>query len=279
MLEGEEARGRSVGGGESTEAAGVQIEIHYEKSSYTALLLRHRATGTDAKVLKEEEEEAAHFPLLLMHMPASLRGVVVDYLTSAFDTRMEEMRLSSSLIQEVLEGFLGDLSSSPTTGGGVMVAQVVKELQVTLAFRGDGGSALRSLDVRVRREDVEGFLRRGKAAASTSPLTTTGGRRTGEVDGTVVGGMGPFMGALGRYLKEHLALDIEHEDVGVSKVACGGFVLAREGRVKILAPGGAGGGEAGEGEGSRSARRAIAGLMARLFERAELRGFEDELGG
>lgn len=48
----------------------------------------------------------------------------------------------------------------------------------------------------------------------------------------------PFIEALAQYVQQHLALDMFHPAVRISKIACGGFVLS-EGRVKIfgLSPG------------------------------------------
>jgi hypothetical protein len=43
----------------------------------------------------------------------------------------------------------------------------------------------------------------------------------------------PFTDALAQYVRQHLALDMFHPAVRISKVACGGFVLS-EGRVKIF---------------------------------------------
>ena len=66
-----------------------------------------------------------------------------------------------------------------------------------------------------------------------------------------------------------------HEDVGVSKVACGGFVLAREGRVEIVA---AVGEDSSEEDERQIGKMAMIELIRRLFERAEVQGFEGELG-
>ncbi|KAG6353837.1 hypothetical protein INS49_005318 [Diaporthe citri] len=44
----------------------------------------------------------------------------------------------------------------------------------------------------------------------------------------------PFIEALAQYVQQHLALDMFHPAVRISKIACGGFVLS-EGRVKIFA--------------------------------------------
>ena len=240
------------------ETAGVWIELEYEKTNYTALLLRNprprRDRGNEASAAPAEEGEI-HLPLLLTHMPSALRSTLQDYLTTTFDARIEETRLSSTFLAAALEGFLADLSPLGAAG----MAKVVKDLQITLAFRIPVTPSLRTLDVTIRREDVWGFLVKGKSTAAGK-------------DG---GGAKAFMSALGGYLKAHLALDITHEDVRVSKVACGGFVLARDGRAKIMGTA-EGGVEGDEGE---TGRRAFGGLMGRLFERAEVWRFEDGLGG
>lgn len=43
----------------------------------------------------------------------------------------------------------------------------------------------------------------------------------------------PFTDALAQYVLQHLALDMFHPAVRITKVACGGFVLS-EGRIKIF---------------------------------------------
>lgn len=256
LLGDEAAWGREQPAEGVEQGGGVWIELRYEKLSYTALLLRNPRARRKEALARTAEEEETHLPLLLMHMPSPLRSTVQDYLTTTFDTRIEDMRLSPRLLAAALEGFLADLS--PLGAGGL--AKAVKDLQLTLAFRGPVVPSLRTLDVKIRREDIRGFMARGGSMGA----------------GKDAGDASPFMTALGAYLKAHLALDMAHEDVGVSKVACGGFVMAREGRVKIVAPAG---GEGGEGDEGHVGRRAVVGLMGRLFERAEVSRFEDELGG
>ena len=251
------------GGPTAEKAAGVCIELRYEKITYMAHLLRNpnHAKRRAREGQQEDEspgvgEEGMHLPLLLMHMPSPLRSAVQDYLATTFDTCIEEMRLSYSFLAAALEGFLADVSSA----GAGRVAKVIKDLQITLTFRGPVAPSLRTLDITIRREDVQGFLIRGKSMATGKDVEDTK----------------PFMSALGAYLKAQMALDMGHEDVGVAKLACGGFVLAREGKIKIVAPAGGAGVEEDE---DQMGRRAVVGLMGRLFERAEVRGFEDELGG
>jgi hypothetical protein len=43
-----------------------------------------------------------------------------------------------------------------------------------------------------------------------------------------------FTAALAHYIDGHLALNINHPYVAISKIACGAFVLGAEGRIKIF---------------------------------------------
>ncbi|KAK4161362.1 kinetochore complex Sim4 subunit Fta1-domain-containing protein [Cladorrhinum sp. PSN259] len=67
----------------------------------------------------------------------------------------------------------------------------------------------------------------------------------------------PFTEALGRYLREHTAIDLFHPAVRVVKIACGGFVIA-EGRLKIFKP-------TGEGQ-----KRAAWELLREIIGKAEV---------
>lgn len=88
----------------------------------------------------------------------------------------------------------------------------------------------------------------------------------------------PFTEALAAYLRQHLALDMFHPAVRVSRIACGGFVLS-EGRVKLFGvpppPGGEGDGD-GDGGAVRRAvaegmQRGLWGVFGGLVERARVR--------
>lgn len=67
--------------------------------------MRQEADGSD-----EEGEDESHLPLLLLHMPSPLRSTLQDYLITTFDTRIEEIQLSSPFIALSLEGYLADIS-------------------------------------------------------------------------------------------------------------------------------------------------------------------------
>lgn len=85
----------------------------------------------------------------------------------------------------------------------------------------------------------------------------------------------PFIEALAQYVQQHLALDMFHPAVRISKIACGGFVLS-EGRVKIF-------GVPPRTEGDRTIsdtkQRAIWGVLEGLLEKARVNPPEETLRG
>ncbi|KAK3389743.1 kinetochore complex Sim4 subunit Fta1-domain-containing protein [Podospora didyma] len=81
----------------------------------------------------------------------------------------------------------------------------------------------------------------------------------------------PFTEALGRYVHQHLALDLFHPGVRITKIACGGFVMS-EGRVKVFAAidlGDATSGAEGSGPGQRAA---VWELLRDLVGKAKVNG-------
>lgn len=83
----------------------------------------------------------------------------------------------------------------------------------------------------------------------------------------------PFTEALAQYVQKHLALDMLHPAVRISKVACGGFALS-ETRVKIF---GAPPTSQGHGGISDTKQRAVWGVLEGLLERAQLKLFDRAL--
>ena len=83
----------------------------------------------------------------------------------------------------------------------------------------------------------------------------------------------PFVEALAQYMQQHLALDMFHPAVRISKIACGGFVLS-EGRVKIFGvpP------SVDADHGVPDARqRAIWGVLSGLLEKARVKPPHEKL--
>ena len=193
--------------------AGIKIDIEFERAKYMALLLR------DASETGEFNEKFTRLPLVLTRMPALVRTTLLEYLAVNFDTRAEPLLLSGSLICESLESFLAECAEDPDN-----FEKTVKEVQLSISFLSPAAPNLKTLDVAIRREDVRGFVRHGQTNASS---TASQARVTN----------GTFMAALQKYLQAHLALDIDHQQVLISRVACGAFALGREGKVKLFPPG------------------------------------------
>lgn len=85
----------------------------------------------------------------------------------------------------------------------------------------------------------------------------------------------PFTEALAQYIRKHLALDMFHPAVRVTKIACGGFALS-EGRVKIF--GAVPSGEQGDGL-SDPEQRAVWAVLEGLLERAQVKPLDRTLIG
>lgn len=83
----------------------------------------------------------------------------------------------------------------------------------------------------------------------------------------------PFTEALAEYVREHLALDIFHPAVRVTKIACGGFVLS-EGRVKVF---GVPPSDDGEDGMSDRNQRAVWSVLGNLLDRAQVKPLGDTL--
>ena len=187
---------------------GIRVELEYEKVNYTALLLRAAGDRNGRSVEGEEK-----LPFLMLRMPSAVREVFIDYISTAFDARIDTMRLPANVLGEALEGYLEEVES--TEDG---IQKLVKEIQLSLGFKVEG---LKSLDITIKREDIIQFLNKGREVVSKG------------VNGKT---KGPFMVALKQYLSNHLALDVEHGDVFLARVACGAFALGREGKFKLFAP-------------------------------------------
>lgn len=74
----------------------------------------------------------------------------------------------------------------------------------------------------------------------------------------------PFIEALAKYLLKHLALDLFHPAVRVTKIACGGFVLS-ESRVKIFGAAASGGGAVPD-----TVQKAVWAVLDGLLDRADV---------
>lgn len=197
---------------DASEARGIHIELRYQKATYTALLLRDPNS--------EETSAPPDFtalPLLFVRMPAALRDTFTTYLTSTFDARLAPMKLRSRFLSSSLETLLSRLHPLDPSS-------LLTRLQLQLSFpTACPTSALRCLDITLSRNDIPTFLTRG---SSLLPTTPTASNITG-----------PFTAALSAYLSAHLALDLTHAGVHISKIALPPLLaLSADGRIKIFSP-------------------------------------------
>lgn len=262
---------------------GLWLQIRHEHASYIAVLLPGLETfgnqgmsrwqmAPGEKVgnsgAQAEQNNFLHLPLLLFRMPASLKTIICEWLSSTFDCRVSKLALGTKTILDVWEHWVQRMGL-PTTG---------PDFQIVLGFNAplpdpdtptiqNGASAesdadskavmasgLRSLDITIRAIDLRRFVRAGKnipvAAGTTNAwdedarerrrLAGTNDddgwawRRPDKKDGGNVQNQ-PFTEALGAYLDRHLALNLFHPSVRVIQVSCSGFVLAQS-RLKIVRP-------------------------------------------
>ncbi|KZM21668.1 uncharacterized protein EKO05_0000977 [Ascochyta rabiei] len=184
-----------------TEARGIEVSLEYEKQSYNALLLRDSTNAV-------APDGFSALPLLLVKMPGPVREVFLQYLRTTFDAYVAPLKLPSTFITASMETYFKHLSASASTQS---IQDVVRQLNIQLAFP-DTTTLVKHIDVTIAAADVPGFVTRGKHARDN-----------------------PFTAALSSYLAKHLALDVSHPKVQVSRISCNSFHLGTE-RLKLAAP-------------------------------------------
>ncbi|KAI9739149.1 MAG: hypothetical protein M1834_007362 [Cirrosporium novae-zelandiae] len=194
---------------------GLLIELQYEKNLYKAILLQH---SSPPDVINDSH--FTRFPVLLTRMPGPLCKTFLNYLSNTFDTRISVMSLSSQFMSTMLEQYLEDTSSSQSS---IVFQSVVRTLQLTISFPPPISPSLKSLDITIPKEDIIGFKKAG--------------RRLNQVERAGIGPtMGDFTTALSAYIDNTLSMSLKanNENIRISKIACGGFVIVGEGRIKLL---------------------------------------------
>jgi hypothetical protein len=230
---------------------GVLIEVEYELATYIGILLFDSSSSTSSS--QDSRKGFMSFPVLLTRMPTSLRSRLQSYLSSTFDTYASTFSPSSSFLASSLESYLSKLPDSITK----------KDIVLTLGFpipTSTSSSAsstinapvapmLKNITMTVSGHDISNFLSRGQRllqlrsqnsdADTPSPSYALKRKRppqtsapNTETDLT----KGPFMAAMSLYTLSHMALPIEHPDIKLLRVACGGYVLGGEGKIKIFEP-------------------------------------------
>lgn len=316
-LDGDDANDRHRTASQLQGAKALHISLRYETASCTALLLPPLRRGEDGLGAAhtrfsvagvddmdwEQSVEPGHFlslPLLLLRMPAPLKAVIGDFLSTTFDCRVSPMRLGTRSLVRSWEAWA-------TTAGLPARGSLAKDMVVTLGFHvpatpdktvvpsleeataaSDHQLGLKSIDVIIPASELRKFASAGRRLAKTQKQKASTGwgweedlmerrRLAGRLfeEGwewrAVAGGDGgegtsvqqPFTEALACYLKGHIGLNLFHPGVRVIKIACGGFAIS-EGRLKVFAP-------ANLGEAGAQQRKAVLELLGGLTEKAQVR--------
>lgn len=207
--------------------AGILVKITYERSAYTAILLRdiQQDVGDESTTSNGlGEDESIHFPLLLTKMPGALRDTFVDFLATTFDSRISVLRLPRSYITTAFERYVAyvcvreDGDSMDVIESRRALNRVVGSVVVSIGLdTPSGSSALKTIDIKIAKQDLPAMILR----ANNLEIGANGS---------------PFMNALTMYVKGHMALDLTHERVRLTAIACEAFNLGAEGKIKLTSP-------------------------------------------
>jgi len=185
-------------------ARGLEVCLEYEKQSYNALLLRDPGVTSS-------QTGFTSLPLLLMKMPGPIRDIFLNYLRTTFDAHVAPLKLPSPFITSSLETYFRHLAARYSTQS---IQDIIRQLHIQLAFP-NTTTILKHVEITVAGGDISGFVDRGRLLKDTHDK--------------------PFTAALAAYLRQHLALDISHPKVQISRITCNSFHLGTE-RLKLVAP-------------------------------------------
>ncbi|KAI0529853.1 kinetochore complex Sim4 subunit Fta1-domain-containing protein [Xylaria digitata] len=221
-LQGRHRRGRAGGMQAKRKRHLLWLELEYEKTTFSALMLpplderndkqsAHGVGGDDessqlealprwtqghANLERKDSDKTdtfAHFPLLLMRMPAPLKAVFVDFLSSTFDCRISPLHLGTRTLIHSLERWVEESG----VGGGKLPN---KDVALTLGFHLEPATdaktmdsapdeqhdpqkpillGLKTIDIVVPAEESCRFLRVGKSATTNSTNTSGSNTRLG----------------------------------------------------------------------------------------------------
>lgn len=216
---------------EDNEMHGILVALEYENAVYKAVLLpglgpARENTTSITSTASTERKGSTHLPLLMTRLPTALRQTVISFLSTNFDTYCSAFRLPSNFMCAGLDVYVGAFLSSDYGDDGTL-EDVVKDMHLTLSFSPSIAPALRSLNIAIPRASFGEFLRN----SPTTPANSNGN---------------PFLSNLSAYIEKHLSMKLDlgasstaqppaKKHMRLSKIACGGFVLGSEGRMKLVA--------------------------------------------
>ncbi|KAJ5723253.1 CENP-A-nucleosome distal centromere subunit CENP-L [Penicillium malachiteum] len=206
---------------------GILVTLEYENTTYKAALLAESSPSSQ----RPSRAGSTFLPLLLTKCPNALRQTFISFLSANFDAYCAPLRLSSAFLCSGLETFVDELRTGlDSATSDDILEDVIKELQLTLAFSAAIAPALRTLNVGIARSSLAGFIHEG---TNTSKRTLKQKLRC------------PLIPNLTSYLETHLAMQLDldgsspnqvaKQHVRLSKVTCAAFVLGGDGRMKLVA--------------------------------------------
>lgn len=241
------------------DSRGILIVLEYENITYKAALLAAPSPSTTATTT--QSKGSTPLPLLLTKCPSPLRRTLIAFLSTNFDTYCSSLHLPSHAMCDGMDVYVstflasdGDTTSAiPGSSPRDILQDVVKDMQITLSFPPSVAPALRSLNINIPRASFGEFLR---GSAPTSHFDSSSS---------------PFLSSLSAYLEKHLAMKLDlrvpgKQPVRLTKIACGGFVLGSEGRMKLVARSGQDDND--DDGGDRLQLRAVETLLRDILNRA-----------
>lgn len=280
------------------------VGLRYEAAVCTALLVPWlgeeedqggaAAGGFGGRGEEVDESQFMVMPLLLMRMPSPLKAVVAEFLATAFDCRVSPLRLGTRSMVQGWEAWI-ETVGLPTRG------PLAKDVVLSLGFyvppeegeagkdesedEGDQQLGLKSIEVFIPAAELRRFADAGRTPsrpkAGSEAIWENDIRKRRKLAGRMYEegwewrkestdedstASQPFTEALGRYVNQHLGLNLFHPGVRITKMACGGFVMS-ESRLKIFAPADLGDAAAG-GAPSSGQRKAVWELLRDLVQKA-----------
>lgn len=247
------------------DSRGILIILEYENITYKAALL---ASPPPSTTTATQSKGSTSLPLLLTKCPSPLRRTLIAFLSTNFDTYCSPLRLPSHAMCDGMDVYMNTFLASddnsttsiPGSSPRDILQDAVKDMQITLSFPPSVAPALRSLNINIPRASFGEFLR-DSPSSSASHLDSSS-TSTASI---------PFLSSLSAYLEKHLAMKLDlrvpgKQPVRLTKIACGGFVLGSEGRMKLVARSGQD--DSDDDGGDRLQLRAVEMLLRDILTRA-----------
>ena len=245
------------------DSRGILIVLEYENITYKAVLLA--APPTPSTTTSTQSKGSTSLPLLLTKCPSPLRRTLIAFLSTNFDTYCSSLRLPSHAMCDGMDVYVNTfLASDDDTTSAIpgssprdILQDMIKDMQITLSFPPSVAPVLRSLNITVPRASFGEFLRNSPSSTSHIDSSSTASS--------------PFLSSLSAYLEKHLAMKLDlrvpgRQPVRLTKIACGGFVLGSEGRMKLVARSGQD--DSDDDGGDRLQLRAVEMLLRDILNRA-----------